>query len=135
MKNHKMFLWGGVLAALLVGCGDDTEVKTKEYYDAHLDEAKEVLAKCDFNTLKDGSNSYKNCVNAKTVVEEKSMAYSVEYYRNHLDEAKAIIEKYKEKVPADENSVEAVNLRHAHDAVFLSRSKNRLVIPDAPRSN
>ncbi|WP_298040839.1 EexN family lipoprotein [uncultured Campylobacter sp.] len=58
-----------MLAALLVGCGDDTEVKTKEYYDAHLDEAKEVLAKCDFNTLKDGSNSYKNCVNAKEIVE------------------------------------------------------------------
>ena len=69
MKNPKMFLWGGVLAALLVGCGDDTEVKTKEYYDAHLDEAKEVLVKCDFNTLKDGSNSYKNCVNAKEIVE------------------------------------------------------------------
>ena len=133
MKNPKMFLWG--VAALLVGCGDDTEVKTKEYYDIHLNEAKEVYAKCDFNTLKDGSNSYKNCVNAKTVVEEKSMAYSVKYYMEHLDEAKAIIEKYKEKVPADENSVEAVNLRHAHDAVFLSRSKNRLVIPDAPRSN
>ena len=69
MKNPKMFLWGGVLAALLVGCGDDTEVKTKEYYDIHLNEAKEVYAKCDFNTLKDGSNSYKNCVNAKEIVE------------------------------------------------------------------
>ena len=135
MKNPKMFLWGGCQLLFLVGCGDDTEIKTKEYYDIHPNEAKEVYAKCDFNTLKDGSNSYKNCVNAKTVVEEKSMAYSVEYYRSHLDEAKAIIEKYKEKVPADENSVEAVNLRHAHDAVFLSRSKNRLVIPDAPRSN
>lgn len=69
MKNPKMFLWGGVLAVLLVGCGDDTEVKTKEYYDIHLNEAKEVYAKCDFNTLKDGSNSYKNCVNAKEIVE------------------------------------------------------------------
>ncbi|WP_363317022.1 EexN family lipoprotein, partial [uncultured Campylobacter sp.] len=54
MKNIKMFLGTLTLAALLAGCGDDTEVKTKEYYDAHLDEAKEVLAKCDFNTLKDG---------------------------------------------------------------------------------
>ena len=128
MKNPKMFLWGGVLAAFLVGCGDDTEVKTKEYYDAHLDEAKEVLAKCDFNTLKDGSNSYKNCVNAKTVVEEKSMAYSVKYYMEHLDEAKAIIEKYKDKEPADPNSVEAVNLRHAYDASFIRRSNTPLKI-------
>ena len=63
------------------------------------------------------------------------MAYSVKYYMEHLDEAKAIMEKYKDKEPADPNSVEAVNLRHAYDAVFLSRSKNRLVIPDAPRSN
>ena len=116
MKIPKMFLWGGVLAALLVGCGDDTEVKTKEYYDAHLDEAKEVLAKCDFNTLKDGSNSYKNCVNAKTVVEEKGMAYSVKYYMEHLDEAKAIIEKYKDKEPADKNSVEYSNLMNAKEA-------------------
>ena len=69
MKNTKMFLGTLALAALLVGCGDDTEVKTKEYYDAHLDEAKEGLAKCDFNTLKDGSNSYKNCLNAKEIVE------------------------------------------------------------------
>ena len=108
---------GGVLAALLVGCGDDTEVKTKEYYDAHLDEAKEVLAKCDFNTLKDGSNSYKNCLNAKTVVEEKSMAYSIEYYRKHLDEAKAISEKYKYKEPADKNSVEYSNMINAEEAI------------------
>ena len=128
MKNPKMFLWGGVLAVLLVGCGDDTEVKTKEYYDAHLDEAKEVLAKCDFNTLKDGSNSYKNCVNAKTVVEEKSMAYTVDYYLEHWDEAKAIIEKYKDKEPADPNSVEAVNLRHAYDASFIRRSNTPLKI-------
>ena len=106
-----------MLAAFLVGCGDDTEVKTKEYYDAHLDEAKEVLAKCDFNTLKDGSNSYKNCVNAKTVVEEKSMAYSVEYYRSHLDEAKAISEKYKYKEPADKNSVEDRNMINAEEAI------------------
>ncbi|WP_297880821.1 EexN family lipoprotein, partial [uncultured Campylobacter sp.] len=105
-----------MLAALLVGCGDDTEVKTKEYYDAHPDEAKEVLAKCDFNTLKDGSNSYKNCVNAKTVVEEKSMAYTVDYYLEHWDEAQAIMEKYKDKItyvsrsiviPAHTNSLAA----------------------------
>jgi len=69
MKNTKTLLGALALAVLLVGCGDDTEVKTKEYYDAHLDEAKEVLAKCDFNTLKDGSNSYKNCLNAKEIVE------------------------------------------------------------------
>ena len=89
MKNSKMFLWGGVLAALLVGCGDDTEVKTKEYYDAHLDEAKEVLAKCDFNTLKDGSNSYKNCVNAKESVNDIKVM-TVEYYEKHIEEAKEI---------------------------------------------
>ena len=128
MKNPKMFLWGGVLAALLVGCGDDTEVKTKEYYDIHLNEAKEVYAKCDFNTLKDGSDSYKNCVNAKTVVEEKSMAYTVDYYLEHWDEAKAIMEKYKDKEPADPNSVEAVNLRHAYDASFIRRSNTPLKI-------
>ena len=128
MKNPKMFLWGGVLAALLVGCGDDTEVKTKEYYDIHLNEAKEVYAKCDFNILKDGSNSYKNCLNAKTVVEEKSMAYTVDYYLKHWDEAKAIIEKYKDKEPADPNSVEAVNLRHAYDASFIRRSNTPLKI-------
>ena len=116
MKNPKMFLWGGVLAALLVGCGDDTEVKTKEYYDIHLNEAKEVYAKCDFNTLKDGSNSYKNCLNAKTVVEEKGIAYSVKYYMEHLDEAKAIIEKYKEKEPSYKNSVEYSNLMNAKEA-------------------
>jgi|GEM_PF-839735 lipoprotein len=89
MKNPKMFLWGGVLAALLVGCGDDTEVKTKEYYDAHLDEAKEVLAKCDFNTLKDGSNSYKNCVNAKESVNDIKVM-TVEYYEKHIEEAKEV---------------------------------------------
>ncbi len=44
MKNPKMFLWGGVLAALLVGCGDETEVKTKEYYDAILFSSTTVLA-------------------------------------------------------------------------------------------
>ena len=117
MKNTKALLGALALAALLVGCGDDTEVKTKEYYDAHLDEAKEVLAKCDFNTLKDGSNSYKNCVNAKTVVEEKSMAYSIEYYMEHLDEAKAILEKYKYKEPADKNSVEYNNLVNVKEAI------------------
>lgn len=116
MKNTKMLLSALALAAFLVGCGDDTEVKTKEYYDAHLDEAKEVLAKCDFNTLKDGSNSYKNCLNAKTVVEEKSMAYSVKYYMEHLDEAKAIIEKYRDMVPTDKNSVEYNNLMNAREA-------------------
>nr|WP_315004679.1 EexN family lipoprotein [uncultured Campylobacter sp.] len=89
MKNPKMFLWGGVLAALLVGCGDDTEVKTKEYYDAHLDEAKEVLAKCDFNTLKDGSNSYKNCVNAKESVNDIKVM-TVEYYEKYIEEAKEV---------------------------------------------
>ena len=117
MKNTKALLGTLALAAFLVGCGDDTEVKTKEYYDAHLDEAKEVLAKCDFNTLKDGSNSYKNCVNAKTVVEEKSMAYSVKYYMEHLDEAKAIAEKYKDKEPADKNSAEYSNLVNAKEAI------------------
>ena len=117
MKNTKTLLGALALAAFLVGCGDDTEVKTKEYYDAHLDEAKEVLAKCDFNTLKDGSNSYKNCLNAKTVVEEKSMAYSIEYYRKHLDEAKAISEKYKYKEPADKNSVEYSNMINAEEAI------------------
>ena len=69
MKNTKTLLGALALAAFLVGCGDDTEVKTKEYYDIHLNEAKEVYAKCDFNTLKDGSNSYKNCLNAKEIVE------------------------------------------------------------------
>ena len=78
-----------MLAALLVGCGDDTEVKTKEYYDAHLDEAKEVLAKCDFNTLKDGSNSYKNCVNAKESVNDIKVM-TVEYYEKHIEEAKEV---------------------------------------------
>ena len=126
MKNPKMFLWGGVLAAFLVGCGDDTEVKTKEYYDAHLDEAKEVLAKCDFNTLKDGSNSYKNCLNAKTVVEEKSMAYSIEYYMEHLDEAKAISEKYKYKEPADKNSVEYSNMINAEEAIGNALNSGRM---------
>ena len=89
MKNPKMFLWGGVLAALLVGCGDDTEVKTKEYYDIHLNEAKEVYAKCDFNTLKDGSNSYKNCVNAKESVNDIKVM-TVEYYEKHIEEAKEV---------------------------------------------
>ena len=89
MKNPKMFLWGGVLAALLVGCGDDTEVKTKEYYDIHLNEAKEVYAKCDFNTLKDGSNSYKNCVNAKESVSDIKVM-TVEYYEKHIEEAKEV---------------------------------------------
>ena len=126
MKNPKRFLWGGVLAALLVGCGDDTEVKTKEYYDAHLDEAKEILAKCDFNTLKDGSNSYKNCLNAKTVVEEKSMAYSIEYYMEHLDEAKAISEKYKYKEPADKNSVEYSNMINAEEAIGNALNSGRM---------
>ena len=84
-----MVLWGGVLAALLVGCGDDTEVKTKEYYDAHLDEAKEILAKCDFNTLKDRSNSYKNCVNAKESVNDIKVM-TVEYYEKHIEEAKEV---------------------------------------------
>mgnify|MGYP000868309816 FL=1 len=115
-----------MLAALLVGCGDDTEVKTKEYYDAHLDEAKEVLAKCDFNTLKDGSNSYKNCLNAKTVVEEKSMAYSIEYYMEHLDEAKAISEKYKYKEPADKNSVEYSNMINAEEAIGNALNSGRM---------
>lgn len=78
-----------MLAALLVGCGDDTEVKTKEYYDAHLDEAKEVLSKCDFNTLKDGSNSYKNCVNAKESVNDIKVM-TVEYYEKHIEEAKEV---------------------------------------------
>ena len=78
-----------MLAAFLVGCGDDTEVKTKEYYDAHLDEAKEVLAKCDFNTLKDGSNSYKNCVNAKESVNDIKVM-TVEYYEKHIEEAKEV---------------------------------------------
>ena len=126
MKNTKALLGALALAALLVGCGDDTEVKTKEYYDAHLDEAKEVLAKCDFNTLKDGSNSYKNCVNAKTVVEEKSMAYSIEYYMEHLDEAKAILEKYKYKEPADKNSVEYNNLVNAKQAISKAFNSGRM---------
>ena len=89
MKNPKMVLWGGVLAALLVGCGDDTEVKTKEYYDIHLNQAKEVYAKCDFNTLKDGSNSYKNCVNAKESVNDIKVM-TVEYYEKHIEEAKEV---------------------------------------------
>jgi len=126
MKNTKALLGALALAALLVGCGDDTEVKTKEYYDAHLDEAKEVLAKCDFNTLKDGSNSYKNCVNAKTVVEEKSMAYSIEYYMEHLDEAKAISEKYKYKEPADKNSVEYSNMINAEEAIGNALNSGRM---------
>ena len=126
MKNTKTLLGAFALAALLVGCGDDTEVKTKEYYDAHLDEAKEVLAKCDFNTLKDGSNSYKNCVNAKTVVEEKSMAYSIEYYMEHLDEAKAISEKYKYKEPADKNSVEYSNMINAEEAIGNALNSGRM---------
>ena len=78
-----------MLAALLVGCGDDTEVKTKEYYDIHLNEAKEVYAKCDFNTLKDGSNSYKNCVNAKESVNDIKVM-TVEYYGKHIEEAKEV---------------------------------------------
>ena len=78
-----------MLAAFLVGCGDDTEVKTKEYYDAHLDEAKEVLVKCDFNTLKDGSNSYKDCVNAKESVNDIKVM-TVEYYEKHIEEAKEV---------------------------------------------
>ncbi|WP_297994740.1 EexN family lipoprotein [uncultured Campylobacter sp.] len=89
MKNTKTLLGALALAALLVGCGDDTEVKTKEYYDAHLDEAKEVLAKCDFNTLKDGSNSYKNCVNAKESVNDIKVM-TVEYYEKHIEEAKEV---------------------------------------------
>ena len=126
MKNTKALLVALTLAALLVGCGDDTEVKTKEYYDAHLDEAKEDLAKCDFNTLKDGSNSYKNCVNAKTVVEEKSMAYSIEYYMEHLDEAKAISEKYKYKEAADKNSVEYSNMINAEEAIGNALNSGRM---------
>ncbi|GEM_PF-1182935 len=68
MKNPKMFLWGGVLAALLVGC-DNTEVKSLEYYENHPDEAEKVFKQCDFDKLKEGSNAYKNCKNAKEAYE------------------------------------------------------------------
>ena len=61
-----MFLWGGVLAALLVGC-DNTEVKSMEYYEKHLDEAEKVFKQCDFDKLNENSNAYKNCKNAKDV--------------------------------------------------------------------
>ena len=66
MKNTKMFLWGGVLVALLVGC-DNTEVKSMEYYEKHLDEAEKVFKQCDFDKLNENSNAYKNCKNAKDV--------------------------------------------------------------------
>ena len=55
MKNTKTLLGALALAVLLVGCGDDTEVKTKEYYDAHIEE---------------GSKMHKNCENASKGLEE-----------------------------------------------------------------
>jgi lipoprotein len=66
MKNTKMFLGAFALAALLVGC-DNTEVKSMEYYEKHLDEAEKVFKQCDFDKLNENSNAYKNCKNAKDV--------------------------------------------------------------------
>lgn len=75
MKNTKMFLGAFALAALLVGC-DNTEVKSMEYYEKHLDEAEKVFKQCDFDKLNENSNAYKNCKNAKDVYkfnEDKKM--------------------------------------------------------------
>ena len=75
MKNTKMFLGAFALAALLVGCAN-TEVKSMEYYEKHLDEAEKVFKQCDFDKLNENSNAYKNCKNAKDVYkfnEDKKM--------------------------------------------------------------
>lgn len=75
MKNTKTLLGALALAALLVGC-DNTEVKSMEYYEKHLDEAEKVFKQCDFDKLNENSNAYKNCKNAKDVYkfnEDKKM--------------------------------------------------------------
>lgn len=67
MKNTKTLLGALALVVLLVGCGDDTEVKSMEYYEKHLDEAEKVFKQCDFDKLNENSNAYKNCKNAKEI--------------------------------------------------------------------
>lgn len=43
---------------------------TVEYYEKHIEEAKEVEKNCDWDKIEEGSKMHKNCENASKGLEE-----------------------------------------------------------------
>jgi len=49
---------------------NDIKVMTVEYYEKHIEEAKEVEKNCDWDKIEEGSKMHKNCENASKGLEE-----------------------------------------------------------------